>query len=558
MSKFVIVISNAYGDWISGVRTVINVYGNELTRNGYDVKILSRTRTNKKGWAILDGLPVYYVPTRTKRYHWSNIPYQIWAYFKKIRDTIKELKKLNLKADVVWLHYGTLDTLWVGFKAFPHVRKVVHVHAIWTRELLERFKNEFSLKPLGYIIGKVFMFLERIFLARLDAIIVYSEWMKTVLSKKVSVPIYVVYNPVNFKQFNPSVKPIDRHKLGFKDDDKIILYVGKFTPFKGTEYLLKSAKMLPTYKFLLIGQTGKAMPTEEKYYQAPPTNVFFHKPIPHNEVASYIKMCNCYVQPAVRDGLEIPIAEALAVGKPVVTTNHPERKLIYEDAVYFAQMKDAKNLASTIIEAIKKGPRNSEEVSTKFDVKRNVDILEKGLGLKKELILDVGCGHKGRGDVNVDLYPIYKPSQRANGWKLQIRKIRNFIRADVHYLPLKSKVFKVVYAEHLLEHCKHPLMVAKEFERVSKGKVIIKVPCWETTPDECQGHLYTWTMKSLEHLLSQVFRKVEVYGTEGVVYKFSEVSKEMTGKDIRKLKQFFLKIMRLLVGSDELTAICWC
>ncbi|MFQ5770938.1 MAG: glycosyltransferase family 4 protein [bacterium] len=394
MGKSVVVIANAYGDWISGVRTVINIYGNKLIRRGYDVKILSRTRTSKKGWTIVDGLPVYYVPTRIKRYSWSNIPYQIWTYFKKIRDTIKEFKKLNFKADVVWIHHSSLDTVWVGLKTFPKTRKVVHVHSIWTREFLKRFKNEFTLPALGYLIGKTFMFLERVFLARSDAIIVYSEWMKKTISKKVSVPIYVVYNPVNFKQFNPSVKPFNRQKLGFKNSDKVVLYVGKFTSFKGTEYLIGSARMLPNYKFLLVGQTGKATITEEKYYRVPPANVLLHNPIPHSKVASFIKMCNCYVQPAVREGLEIPIVEALAVGKPVVTTNHPERKLIYENAVYYAQMKNAKSLASAITKAIEEGPKNSEKVLMKFDVKGNVDILERALELEKEFTLDVGCGHK--------------------------------------------------------------------------------------------------------------------------------------------------------------------
>jgi glycosyltransferase involved in cell wall biosynthesis len=507
---------------------------------------------------IVDGLPVYYIPTRTKRYGWSNIPYQLWAYFKKIRDTIKEIRKLNLKADAVWIHHGSLDTVWVGLKAFPQTRKVVHVHSTWTEDFLKRFKKEFKLLILGYLIGKMFMFLERVLLARSDAIIVYSEWMKIALSKKVSVPIYVVYNPVNFKQFNQSTKPFDRRKLGFKKGDKVILYVGKFTSFKGTEYLLESAKMLPNYKFLLIGQTGKATPTEERYSQTLPANVLLHKPIPHSEVAHYIKMCDCYVQPAVREGLEIPIAEALAVGKPVVTTNHPERKLIYENSVYYAEMKNAKSLALAIAEAIENGPKSSEKVLVKFDMKRNVDTLKRALKLEEELTLDVGCGYKARGDVNIDLYPASMPTQRINKWKLDPKKIKNFIRADAHYLPLKEKAFKTVYAEHLLEHCKHPFKVIQEFERVSKGKVIIKVPRFETAPDDRQGHLYTWTMKSLEHLLSQVFGKVEVYGTEGLAYRLSEVSRKTTRKDIRKLKQLFLKIMRLLVGSDELTAICWC
>lgn len=372
------VISNAFGDWVSGVNTVVSLYAEELQRRGWNITILSRTRTKKSGWLNVKGLNVFYVPTTVKRKSWSNIPYQAWAYYRKINDTVKAFKDLELDADVVWVHYGTPDALWVADKTFPTKRKIFHIHGVWTRDFLEQFKKEFIFAFVGSLASLPLRYMEKRFLKKGDAIIVYSDWIKKLVSARVKdKPIHVVCNPVDQNLFNLQVKPYPRKKLGLGKNEKVVVYVGKFTPLKGIEYLLEAARMLPNCKFLLVGQTI-AMP-EGYYEKRAPDNVIFHEKVPHSMVASFIKTGDCYVQPTLRDGLEIPIAEALAVGKPVVTTSHEERVGIYEDAVYYAKPADPESLASAILDALRNGPKPCEKVLAKFDIKRNVDALEKVL-----------------------------------------------------------------------------------------------------------------------------------------------------------------------------------
>ena len=373
----VLTIANAFGDGISGVDTVVRAYAKELIERGHNVNILARTRTSKSGWHQIENIPVYYVPTTVKRRSWSNIPYQAWAYFKKINDTTDALRKLGLTCDVLWMHYGTPDALWVGFKAFPDSPKIIHIHAIGTREFFGEFRKEFRVGSIAKIVSMSLGFLEKTFLSKTHAIITYSDWMKKMVERRIKkgIPIYVIHNPVNFELFNSRVKAYPRSALGLSEDDNVVLYVGKLNPLKGTEYLLKAARMLPNYRFLLVGRPV-AMP-EGYYEKIAPRNVIFHSPIPHNSVPEFMKMSDCYVQPTTRDGLEIPIAEALAVGKPVVTTDHEERREIYEDSVYYAKIGDTKSLANAINEAYDQGVKKGKErIIRKFDVKTNVDKLE--------------------------------------------------------------------------------------------------------------------------------------------------------------------------------------
>jgi ubiquinone/menaquinone biosynthesis C-methylase UbiE len=69
-------------------------------------------------------------------------------------------------------------------------------------------------------------------------------------------------------------------------------------------------------------------------------------------------------------------------------------------------------------------------------------------------ILDVGCGDRPVGDVNLDRFYYGK-------WK-------NFIIAEVHYLPFKNNMFEKIHSKHCLEHFENPLKFFQEAKRVLK------------------------------------------------------------------------------------------
>lgn len=75
-------------------------------------------------------------------------------------------------------------------------------------------------------------------------------------------------------------------------------------------------------------------------------------------------------------------------------------------------------------------------------------------------VLDVGCGDRPAGDVNLDLSFYGK-------WK-------NFTIAEAHHLPFKNGVFKKVYSKHSLEHLENPLEFFKEAKRILKKGGILE------------------------------------------------------------------------------------
>jgi len=93
-------------------------------------------------------------------------------------------------------------------------------------------------------------------------------------------------------------------------------------------------------------------------------------------------------------------------------------------------------------------------------------------GIEKKMILDVGCGHIPRGDVNCDLM-IPDADEK---WDLNPHWIPNFVRADVRFLPFKSRCFDVVFCSHVLEHLEDPGEGLDELKRVSGNIVAVIVP----------------------------------------------------------------------------------
>ena len=122
-----------------------------------------------------------------------------------------------------------------------------------------------------------------------------------------------------------------------------------------------------------------------------------------------------------------------------------------------------------------------------------------------ELTLDVGCGGRPTGFVNLDLYPEDR-EQFNEAWNP--KDVPHFVLGDAQALPFRDKVFTDLVAYHLIEHLLEPLAGLREFERVA-NQVELTTPSQFST-DRTPSHLYTWNPFTFGNLLRQVFSHVEV------------------------------------------------
>lgn len=88
--------------------------------------------------------------------------------------------------------------------------------------------------------------------------------------------------------------------------------------------------------------------------------------------------------------------------------------------------------------------------------------------------LDVGCGNRPLGDVNVDIYKGNSPETAKR--PCDIKSIPNFVLASGCFLPFRNEMFDLVISDNSMEHVTDYLLFLKEMLRVTKNGVIIKVP----------------------------------------------------------------------------------
>lgn len=117
--------------------------------------------------------------------------------------------------------------------------------------------------------------------------------------------------------------------------------------------------------------------------------------------------------------------------------------------------------------------------------------------MTKGLTLDIGCGFKPKGHVNVDI-----------NLALKKKSIPNFIIADAQHLPFKDNCFLTAYSSHVIEHLYDPLPAVREWNRISKNVTIYTPSAFHV--GRTKEHIFSWNIHSFTNILSMVFKNVNV------------------------------------------------
>jgi len=158
--------------------------------------------------------------------------------------------------------------------------------------------------------------------------------------------------------------------------------------------------------------------------------------------------------------------------------------------------------------------------------------------------LDVGCGEHPVGVVNCDLFIGKTPHAKD-----YIKKTEYFVRCDASHLPFRDKSFSIVHSSHLLEHLLQPYEALREFRRVTKHIVYLRLPNSALRFKQHDCHVFAWDYNTFSNLLRLVFPKFTVYSGSREVFHG-----RLTNR-LWLLKRILTPIFRRII-HDELTAIC--
>jgi len=303
-------------------RTVVYELAKRLVnRRNHEITIVQPARGSKlrdnfhSQW--IDGIEVMFFPALFM----SNIGYNLPSLRKEIKLLIKLFH--DKKYEIIQAcDYDYLTSI-----APIIVKKKCKIPIILTTDALPGY-SWFYGDRLVDAIAKIYTFSigKKILNSYDKVILLYKEALEEVEKFGVSKETAsVIPNGIDVEDFSRS-SDVDqlRVKLSLKDDEKVLLFVGRLAKVKRVEVLIALTRALIKEGFrlktLLVGE-GPDRKLYEKLARPIRRNVMFIGQVPRTEVAKYYSLADVFVLPSLSEGLPQVLLEASAAGKPCVATS---------------------------------------------------------------------------------------------------------------------------------------------------------------------------------------------------------------------------------------------
>ena len=322
----------------SGIDRVLQLDAEEYSKKGDDVTIftLRSTMDSKVAEVVEIGMPKNPFLERIYRLFF-------FLDYGKVKKYSKMLKDYDLVVSYFypmnWLAYNAKKKFGVKYKYY---------------NFGVAFPQLFSFFERIYM--KLFVMFNKFTLKNCDEATSISDYLRKELKRETGIGGGVEYCRIDKKRFHKDVDGSKiREKYGF-GDEKVLLYVGRISPHKGVDLLIKSFNLvldkIPDAKLFIVGK-----PTFDKYFnklkKLVKKNVIFTGFVRDEELPEYYAACDLYVTATLWEGFDLPVVESQEMGKEVVALDlcsHPE--IVKGGAL--VKPRDVEGFADAILRLLKK------------------------------------------------------------------------------------------------------------------------------------------------------------------------------------------------------------
>jgi len=328
---------------VGGVERHILHFSKQLVLLNHEITIISTRSPNHETLSEIEGLHIVRIPMGLRLFN-SNIP-------------INLLKKLNPRDyDVIHAHtpnpaIADMAVLRIFFTKIPFVltyHNDITKDGVLGRMLTKMYHTTF---------GRLLFSHSKVIIATTESYAKKSPQLQNYLQKVIIIP-----NGVDCNDFKPvqNIQEI-RKNYGLSPDKKIILFVGRLDSYKGCEYLLNSydlvRKEIDGTQLIFIGkgplENSLKKISEERGISG---SVSFLGYVDDKDLPSYYALSDVFVLPSISslEGFGMVQLEAMAAGKPVVTTTIPGVSEVDPDglATIHVPPKDIQALSAAIIKIL--------------------------------------------------------------------------------------------------------------------------------------------------------------------------------------------------------------
>lgn len=152
----------------------------------------------------------------------------------------------------------------------------------------------------------------------------------------------VIPNGIDETIFYPRDRVQCRERLGLKEEDFVVAFLGQFNSRKGVLRLDKALKSIGTSKVKAIFM-GRGV--EDPTYNG----IVYKGTVMHDSLPEYLSAADVFVLPTNNEGCANAVIEAMACGLPIITADMPfSHDILDKDSALLINPEDEKQIAESI------------------------------------------------------------------------------------------------------------------------------------------------------------------------------------------------------------------
>jgi len=295
-------------------RTVVYGLANHLVDKGYIVSIIHPC-TNKNNIPTSDNIDIIPLPSLFL----PKINYTLPSFYKQynILSSLIKKNKYDIVQACAYVYLTSIAPIFIKNKFKIPIILTIDAFPGLSWEYGNVFIDSIA-KLYTYSLGKFI-------LNSYDKLIfLYNNLSKEAIDFGIPIEkIHIIPNGIYFKQFNLKNNNDLKYQLGIKDDEKVLLFVGRLALVKRVDILIEITKRLLKKGFhiktIIVGE-GPYRMKYEKLAESVKDKVIFVGAVPHDNIYEYFAIADVFVLPSLSEGLPTVLLEAGANSKPSVAS----------------------------------------------------------------------------------------------------------------------------------------------------------------------------------------------------------------------------------------------
>ena len=381
-----------------GMSVYVREMAKELGRKGHYIDIFTQHNVGKHDQIIhlYDNVRLVHLSGGTRG---NIVKSSLYEVLPQLFNELESFRiKENISYDIIHSHYWLSGVLGLKLQSSWNVNHLITYHTIGAmKNLTGSTENASELRLTN----------EKKLAKLCDQIVVPTQKEKEYSRRYFDIPydkIRIIPCGVDFDRFKPQDKVSARRQLGFRADDHIVLYVGRYTPIKGLDRLFtafRNLTHLPRLRLVMVGGDGEHSPMFRQLQSKAKAlhienRMMFAGRVDQEILPIFYNAANVLVVTSHYESFGLVALEALACGTPVVTTQVGAMEEIVKDDItgYVATDSDPQYFAGRIEAILQKqnglSPSKIRASVSQFTWSRSASLLVEAYRSASEYKQEIG------------------------------------------------------------------------------------------------------------------------------------------------------------------------